>query len=819
MLNLLPCLPLILLLPVASASTKYLDYYNKIPADYLAEFEQQDRFSALNRFVKDVAASPGLACSDGRSHFPLAAFQLSPAAADAVPDAGMSYKGFDQSKRAGLSMANLLSYMYQLADSQPSKWFRKTGDQAFWYSIVSSVVASDEKVFGCYAVLFDGKGRLNETVPHAFRNDSISRVVTVDSYSKTVSIQADSVGFEWLKYHHDNRERLLAQIRRRVGHSIVPNSKHNLMPFTSKLLKQYGGQVKVVTEAESFWTPPAFACQFGRWLVSYAVPFLNSGTADQLDIGGWVVLQFELERVEINQCRNESTFRSLYANNVCNQGTTECVHIPDQGLSDTNFYCKCRRYFHHGNFSGEQVRTQYLLHRKGSASNYSSLECGPCPAECPGSCATNGDCLIKHDLDILRALPLVIQTFLMTVCVLVAAIVFKTRRNRVIKAAVWILLEIFILGVTILYLTVFLMYLNPTYEICFIIPWFREIGFTITYGTLLVKVYRVLCGFQSRKAHRVHVRDRDLLKYLAGIVAVAFGFMAAWTAATLDHSRRLHGTLESLNCSSADQLSGQLILEDGKVRKEDKELSFRVCAVGYWDAVCAAGELVFLLLGLFYCYCVRSAPSDYSETRYITAAFISELVCSLAYHVIRHVIWDRTHPDYVYLMYFARCHLTVTVTAALVIVPKLWYVHSPPKNAGNNRSLVYSQVDANLGEPMNPMAIAANGDLDAPEINISDMDPEDIRAELKRLYTQLEIFKTKVMRKENPHISKRKGGRKQTHRRFSLQPFYHKHSHKQPAVSVQEEEISKVSEDSSNSLEGQELERSMAKDSGGAKNV
>uniref|UniRef100_A0A1I8ISU4 G_PROTEIN_RECEP_F3_4 domain-containing protein n=1 Tax=Macrostomum lignano TaxID=282301 RepID=A0A1I8ISU4_9PLAT len=274
----------------------------------------------------------------------------------------------------------------------------------------------------------------------------------------------------------------------------------------------------------------------------------------------------------------------------------------------------------------------------------------------------------------------------------------------------------------------------------------------------------------------------------------------------------------SLNCSSADQLSGQLILEDGKVRKEDKELSFRVCAVGYWDAVCAAGELVFLLLGLFYCYCVRSAPSDYSETRYITAAFISELVCSLAYHVIRHVIWDRTHPDYVYLMYFARCHLTVTVTAALVIVPKLWYVHSPPKNAGNNRSLVYSQVDANLGEPMNPMAIAANGDLDAPEINISDMDPEDIRAELKRLYTQLEIFKTKVMRKENPHISKRKGGRKQTHRRFSLQPFYHKHSHKQPAVSVQEEEISKVSEDSSNSLEGQELERSMAKDSGGAKN-
>lgn len=38
-----------------------------------------------------------------------------------------------------------------------------------------------------------------------------------------------------------------------------------------------------------------------------------------------------------------------------------------------------------------------------------------------------------------------------------------------------------------------------------------------------------------------------------------------------------------------------------------------------------------------------------------------------------------------------------------------------------------------------------------------------------RLYTQLEYLKNKTMRRDNPHISKRRGGRKQTHRRFSLQ--------------------------------------------------
>lgn len=38
-----------------------------------------------------------------------------------------------------------------------------------------------------------------------------------------------------------------------------------------------------------------------------------------------------------------------------------------------------------------------------------------------------------------------------------------------------------------------------------------------------------------------------------------------------------------------------------------------------------------------------------------------------------------------------------------------------------------------------------------------------------RLYTQLEVLKNKTLRHDNPHISKRRGGRKPAHRRFSLQ--------------------------------------------------
>jgi len=40
------------------------------------------------------------------------------------------------------------------------------------------------------------------------------------------------------------------------------------------------------------------------------------------------------------------------------------------------------------------------------------------------------------------------------------------------------------------------------------------------------------------------------------------------------------------------------------------------------------------------------------------------------------------------------------------------------------------------------------------------------------------------MRQDNPHISKRRGGRKQTHRRFSLQAFHNKHKLHHASVSM-----------------------------------
>lgn len=80
-----------------------------------------------------------------------------------------------------------------------------------------------------------------------------------------------------------------------------------------------------------------------------------------------------------------------------------------------------------------------------------------------------------------------------------------------------------------------------------------------------------------------------------------------------------------------------------------------------------------------------------------------------------------------------------------------------------NSSFVSQEINAH-----GPLA-ANNSDVEVGEVTLADMSPDDIRAELKRLYMQLEIFKNKTICRDNPHISKRRGGRKAQHRRFSLQ--------------------------------------------------
>lgn len=538
---------------------------------------------------------------------------------------------------------------------------------------------------------------------------------------------------------------------------------------------------------DGYWTDPYFDCMnLEKWIITYSVPFFHR-SREKAVFSGVIMIDIDINQSDVNQCASDQQLFS--ESNKCLPETTQCVHIPDGGLRAGSYKCVCQKgfYFPDKNsttksFPGSELEQAFLNWYNNT--NFSNVEyqCLPCPRGCE-NCVDDTRCMAEYNV-LLRGIPLGIQSFCITVTIVIGIVVLRLRKSKVMVASMWILLEMVLIGAVLLYATIIIQYFEPTTTICIMIPWFREMGFAVVYGSLVLKVYRLLSEFQSRKAHRVHVRDKDLLKYLCCVIIVVLGYMSAWTTVTYDHID-----------------NGEVILEYGVTK--DK-LKYVVCKSGWWEYVVEIAELLFLLFGIYLCYRVRSAPSDFAEGTYITAAICYEAVISIVFYVLRHVYWTDLHPDYLFLMSFVRCQLTVTITLLLVFGPKLLYAHRPPDDH-HPRNRAYSSSD--VQENMSPesmklnVGISSNGDVDVAEISLADMDPEDIRAELKRLYTQLQVYKTRIMRKDNPHISKRRGGRKQTHRRFSIQPFHLKSRHERNCPIEHEHEISKTPEESTNSAE------------------
>ena len=50
-----------------------------------------------------------------------------------------------------------------------------------------------------------------------------------------------------------------------------------------------------------------------------------------------------------------------------------------------------------------------------------------------------------------------------------------------------------------------------------------------------------------------------------------------------------------------------------------------------------------------------------------------EAITSCILYIARHLVWSRAHPDYVFLAYFMRTHVTVSLSIALILGPKVKY--------------------------------------------------------------------------------------------------------------------------------------------------
>ncbi|KAK4808767.1 hypothetical protein QYF61_027252 [Mycteria americana] len=282
-------------------------------------------------------------------------------------------------------------------------------------------------------------------------------------------------------------------------------------------------------------------------------------------------------------------------------------------------------------------------------------------------------------------------------------------------------------------LWVFILYFKPSIFRCIVLRWVRTLGFAIVYGTITLKLYRVLKVFLSRTAQRVpYVSSGRVLKMLGLILLLVLWFLAAWTI----------GMLENIDKNIPLVIRTQTA----------HGLHFYICGHDRWDYMMVIAEMLFLLWGSFLCYATRAMPSTFHEPRYMGIALHNELMISAAFHVVRFIMVPSLHPDWTLLLFFAHTHGTITMTLALLFIPKFLHNSSPLRE----------EIAAEVYEDeldMRRSGSCLNSSITSAWSEHS-LDPDDIREELKKLYMQLEVHKTWRMAANNPHLPKKRSSRR-----------------------------------------------------------
>uniref|UniRef100_A0A669CZ24 G protein-coupled receptor 158 n=1 Tax=Oreochromis niloticus TaxID=8128 RepID=A0A669CZ24_ORENI len=470
------------------------------------------------------------------------------------------------------------------------------------------------------------------------------------------------------------------------------------------------------------WSAPYLECEHGTfvpyWLLTLSAGFYGLKSNSAPEFRGVVRVDVNLQDVDIDQCSNSGWFGGTHR---CNLTSMECTPIVGHGFVLDKYKCQCRRGFYHpSRVPGPDE--QY---------NNSTAVCLPCREGCP-YCRDDTPCLVQED-GALRLSVASFQGLCMMLDLASMVVVYHFRRNKSIRTSGLILLEAILFGALLLYFPVMILYFNPSVFRCILLRWVRLLGFAIMYGTIILKLYRVLKVFLSRTAQRTpYMTSWRVLRLLLVILLVVLWFLVAWTSSVCQNP----------------ELSQALIAAG----LTPEGLQFSMCLLDRWDYMMAVAEFLFLLWGVYLCYAVRTVPSAFHEPRYMAVAIYNELLISAIFHIIRFSLVPGLHPDWMLMLFFAHTHLTVSVTLALLLIPKFLYKGTQARDDIATEAYEEELDIGRSGSYLNNSITSAWSE--------HSLDPEDIRDELKKLYAQLEVYKCKKMLANNPHLQKKRNSKK-----------------------------------------------------------
>ncbi|XP_038068972.1 probable G-protein coupled receptor CG31760 [Patiria miniata] len=498
----------------------------------------------------------------------------------------------------------------------------------------------------------------------------------------------------------------------------------------------------LVTYEDGHWSAPYYDCGGGDiWMITYTVPFLGSYENGSYYFKGTSGLDIDLRSIDINQCpedpdedKSNNKEKNIFAgSDKCNNDTQVCQFIPDQGFRRGSYHCVCRKGFYFPSpadpgenyYNGSSIEAEYDRLLAGNTTRYYEMICKPCGPGCD-ECVDGRSCRYAHNWTV-RTVLLIIQCITIGCTLPLFVFTIYNREVKVVKAASPVLLRIILLGSLFLYCPVLVSYYEPTVATCMLLQWFKEVGFSILFGAVLLKTWRISVVFRVRSAARVRITDIDLIKRLGLIVFIAIFYLIVRTAIAPPKVE----TGISLSNLKAEQ-----------------------CSYDWWDYAANIAELLLLLWGVRLCYVVRKAPSEFNESRFISWAIYNETMLSLFLCVATFFLQDLANPDLLYIIWFLYGQLTTTVVLALLFGSKIYLVSQGKGDKTESRvktatTAFRQRTWDNSLSSQGLMAKTSSSEMEKP------LNQKDIEDELKRLYTQLEQLKTRNMVVGNPHLTRK----------------------------------------------------------------
>ncbi|XP_053322767.1 probable G-protein coupled receptor 158 [Spea bombifrons] len=494
------------------------------------------------------------------------------------------------------------------------------------------------------------------------------------------------------------------------------------------------GNSYVTEKSHVKWSSPYLECENGKykpsWLLTLSAAFYGLKPNHVREFRGVLKVDVNLQKIDIDQCSDDGWFSGTHR---CQHNSSKCIPIKGLGFVLGAYKCICKAGFYHPDMfsvNGFQRQNTDNHFSRGEISE-EEYKCLPCREGCP-YCMDDTPCYAQED-KYLRIAIISFQAFCMLLDFISMIVVYHFRRAKSIRASGLILLETILFGSLLLYFPVVILYFEPSTFRCILLRWVRLLGYATVYGTVTLKLYRVLKVFLSRTAQRIpYMTSCRVMRMLSVILLLVIWFLIAWTSAV---------------CQNMDR-NIPLIVQ----AETSDQLQFNMCLIDRWDYMMAVAEFLFLLWGVYLCYAVRTVPSAFHEPRYMAVAVHNELIISAIFHTIRFVLAAKLQPDWMLMLFFVHTHLTVTVTVGLLLIPKFSHSSNNPRDDIAAEAYEDELDMGRSGSYLNSSITSAWSE--------HSLDPEDIRDELKKLYTQLEIYKRKKMIANNPHLQKKRCSKK-----------------------------------------------------------